>query len=169
MRFENIYTCNATREHNNNDWLKTIRGKKDKVKLRFGQILMLIWVFSTCWSSMFFLLHCLSEISPFFMTKQEILVLCFHYSADIFLVFQVFCIGRTISMQGCLIAKHSLTPAGWIHVAHAQRMNKLWKILFENVEIMKMMVKRTTDSIKVICKVVRLGGGQFRQNRPTNA
>jgi hypothetical protein len=54
-------------------------------------------------------------------------------------------------------------------VAHAQRMNKLWKILFENVEIMKMMVKRTTDSIKVICKVVRLGGGQFRQNRPTNA
>jgi hypothetical protein len=36
-----------------------------------------------------------------FMTKQGILVLCFHYSAVIFLVFQVFCMGRTISMQGC--------------------------------------------------------------------
>jgi len=29
MGFENIYTCSATTEHNN---------KKDKVKLRFGQI-----------------------------------------------------------------------------------------------------------------------------------
>jgi hypothetical protein len=42
MAFENIHTCSATTEHNNNDWLKTIKEKTSQGETQIWPNLKLI-------------------------------------------------------------------------------------------------------------------------------